>query len=235
MNRTKKLLLAAAAAAVAAVAVGASGAVAVSRVLDDDASEEVIEDAADQLGVEPQALSDALMQALQNQVDEAVESGRLSEGQGERLKELIESGDLPFLGGFGLRGLGGFGPGHFGPFAIFDTAASYLDVTEAELHERLRDGETLAEIARDEGKSVNGLVDALADAANERIDQAVDDGRLDEERADELREDFRSRFEELVNEELGRRGDGPRFGRHFGFGPEFGFRGARRLEAAPRA
>jgi polyhydroxyalkanoate synthesis regulator phasin len=235
MNRTKKLLLAAAAAAVVAVAVGASGAIAVSRVLDDDASEEVIEDAADQLGVEPQALADALKQALQNRVDEAVESGRLTEEQGERLKELIESGDVPFLGGFGLRGLGGFGPGHFGPFASLDTAASYLDVTEAELRERLRDGETLAEIARDEGKSVDGLVDALVDAAKARIDEAVDEGRLDEERADELRDGLRARLQELVNDELARRGDGPRFGGHFGVDPEFRFRGGPRLDSAPRA
>lgn len=215
MSRRSKLALTAAGAAVLAIAVGASGAIAVSRVLDADASEAVIEDAAGQLGVEPDALSDALKQAIQNQVDEAVEDGRLTEEQGERLKERIETGEVPFLGGFGLRG--GFGPGlghHLG-FASLEAAASFLDVTEDELRDRLSDGDTLADVARDEGKAVAGLVDALVDAANERIDEAVEDGRLDEERASELREDLASRITELVNGEL--RGHGRMFGRGFGF------------------
>jgi polyhydroxyalkanoate synthesis regulator phasin len=211
MSRRSKLALAAAGAAVLAIAVGASGAIAFSRVLDDDASQAVIEDAADQLGVEPDALSDALKQALQNQVDEAVEDGRLTEEQGERLKERIESGEVPFLGGFGL------GLRHHLGFASLESAASFLDVTEDDLRDRLRAGETLVEVARDEGKSVSGLVDALVDAANERIDEAVEDGRLDEERAAELREDLESRITELVNGELRFRGHGRMFGRGFGF------------------
>jgi polyhydroxyalkanoate synthesis regulator phasin len=216
MSRGSKLALAVAGAAVLAIAVGASGAIAVSRALDGDASQAVIDDAAEQLGVQPDALSDALKQALQNRVDEAVEDGRLTEEQGERLKERIESGEVPFLVGFGFPGRNGFLGHHLG-FASLEAAASFLDVTEAELRDRLRDGETLAEIARDEGKSVAGLVDALVDAANERIDEAVEDGRLDEERAAELREDLESRITDLVNGELRFRGHGRMFGRGFGF------------------
>jgi polyhydroxyalkanoate synthesis regulator phasin len=221
MSRRTKLALAAAGTAVLAIAVGASGAIAVSRALDGDASRAVIEDAADLLGVEPDALSDALKQALQNSVDEAVEDGRLTEEQGERLKERIESGQGPFMGGFGFRGGDGFGfgpgLGHHLGFASLEAAASFLDVTEDALRDRLRDGDTLAEVARDRGKSVAGLVDALVDAANERIDEAVEAGRLDVERAAELREDLESRITELVNGELRFRGHGRMFGRGFGF------------------
>ncbi len=98
---------------------------------------------------------------------------------------------------------------HPGAFGGLDAAATYLDLTEEELHERLRDGETLAEIAEDEGKPVAGLVDAMVAAAEEKIDDAVEDGRLTEERADELKQELEERITDLVNGE--RRGP-------FGFG-----------------
>jgi lipoate-protein ligase A len=239
MSRRWKLLLAGAVAAVLAVAIGASGAVAVSRALDSDDSRAVIEDAAAQLGIDPDDLSDALEDALENQLDEAVREGRLSDELAERLKERIESGELPFLGGLGFLH-DRFGPG-IGPglgIASLDAASSYLGLSEDEVRDRLDDGDTLAEIARDEGKSVDGLVDALVAAANERFDEAVDEGHLDEDRAAELKEGVEERVRDLVNGELRFRRVGPRFEDGFPFrdgfqfprfGDEFEFR------AGPRA
>lgn len=216
MSRKSKLALGGTLALALAVAVGASGAIAVSRALDDDASQAIIDDAAAELGVEPDALSGALRQALENWIDEAVESGRLTQEQGERLKERLESGEVPFFGGLGPPGFG-FGLGHHlaGPPSL-EAAASYLELEDTELRERLRDGDTLADVARAEGKSVDGLVDALVAAAEERIDEAVDEGRLDEERAAELKEGLEARIDDLVNSELRFRG-GPPFRRDFGF------------------
>jgi hypothetical protein len=88
------------------------------------------------------------------------------------------------------------------PELDLDEAASYLGVSEDELQERLDDGETLADIARDEDRSVTGLVDELADAARERLDDAVDDGRLSPEHADRLADDLEDRIEDLVNGDL---------------------------------
>jgi hypothetical protein len=197
---------------VLAVAVGAAGAVAASRALSaNEQSQAVIDDAAGQLGIESSELSDALKQALKNRVDEAVEAGRLTEEQGERLKERIDSDEMPLLfGGFGQH----FGhPGHFGGL---DAAATYLGLTEAELRDQLRDGKTLAGVARDEGKPVAGLVDAMVAAAEERIDEAVEDGRLDEDRAVELKQGLEEHMTDLVEGELP---DRPFGRRGFGFGP----------------
>jgi polyhydroxyalkanoate synthesis regulator phasin len=227
-NTKTKVVAGAVGALLLAVAVGAAGAVAASRALSaDEHSQAVIDDAADQLGVEPSELSDALKQALENRVDDAVESGRLTEEQGEELKERIESGETPLIfGGLGPRG--GFDhDGHFGHFRGLDAAATYLGLTEAELHERLRDGERLAEVARDEGRSVDGLVDALVANAEERLDEAVEDGRLTRERANELREELEERTTDLVNGELRRPFARPGFGRGgFEHGPP-DFRGPR--------
>jgi predicted DNA-binding protein (UPF0251 family) len=231
-KKTKIKIIAGAVAALAlAVAVGAAGAVAASRALSaDEESKAIIDDAAAELGVEPSALSDALKEALKNRVDEAVGDGRMTEEQGEELKERIDSGDTPPLfGGFGHRG----GLGHPGHFRDFDAASTYLGLTESELHEELEDGRTLAEIAEAEGKSVDGLVDAMVAAAEEKIDEAVADGRLTEERASDLKQDLEQRITDLVNAEPGERRFDMRPG--FGFGPGdfhgeapgFGFRGPR--------
>ena len=195
------------------VGLGAAGAVAASRVLSPgDESKAVIEDAAGQLGIEPDALSSALKRALKNRVDAAVEAGRLTEAQGAELKQRIDSGDGVPL--FELMHPGGHGPDDGGPFGSLDTAAAYLGLTEAELRAELA-GKTLAEIATEKGKSVDGLVQTLATAAEKRIDDAVTDGRLTQEQATELKADLDERIESLVNGEF--RGHGHGF--HPGFGP----------------
>jgi len=223
-----KIVSVSAAALALAIAFGAAAAVAASRVLSaDEASQAVIDDAAAQLGVEPSALSSALKQALKNRVDAAVDAGRLTEEQGQELKERIDSGDTPLIfGGFGHEGFG-----HFAHFGNLESAATYLGLTEAELRERLADGDTLAEIARAEGKSVDGLVETVVDAAEKQIDDAVADGRLTEERAADLKEGLEERITDLVNGELRR----PHFGFRPGFGRGFGFHGGPSAFHGPQA
>ena len=94
-------------------------------------------------------------------------------------------------------------------------AAAYLGLTEVELREQLGD-KTLAQIAKDQGKSVTGLVAALVNAAGKAIDEAVADGRLTQERADELKSKLDERIESFVNAEFAERGHG--FHRGFGAG-----------------
>lgn len=113
-----------------------------------------------------------------------------------------------------VHGVFGFGPG-----APLDGAADYLGLADDELRERLHDGRTLAEIARAQGKSVQGLEDALLAAARERLDEAVKRGPLTGEQRDELLRGLASRIGDLV---AGRLPAPPRFGgdgpRVHGFG-----------------
>ena len=224
MNRSTKIKIAAGAVAAFAVA-GGGAAVAATQVWSpQEESQAVIDDAAEQLGVEPSELSGALKEALKNRVDAAVEAGRLTEEQGDALKERIDSGDTPLL-------FGGFGHHGFGHFADLETAAAYLGLTEAELRAELQDGKTLAEIAKAEGKSVAGLVQALVKDAKARIDEAVADGKLTQAQAEELEQGLEERITDLVNGEL--RGPGPGF--HHGFGPGSGFHGGAPGLIGPRA
>ena len=218
MTQRKKLTFAAGAAGVALLVagLGAAGAVAASRMLSpSEESKAVIDDAAAQLGVAPSALSNALKQALKNRIDAAVESGRLTKEQADELKARIDSDEYPLVfGRGGDHGGPGFGHWHFEMLA---TAASYLGVTEAELHEALQN-QTLAEIAKDKGKSASGLVQALVTAQEARIDEAVADGRLTKQQATELKADLAAHMEALVKGEF----HGPGEGRHPGFWPGSG-------------
>ncbi|MGH3110644.1 MAG: hypothetical protein ACRDQT_06980 [Gaiellaceae bacterium] len=205
-----KLVAGAVAAFLLAVALGAGGALAAVGALSDDDDEVAVAETAEP-DDERAEQSDALERTLEFLVDEAVDAGRLTEEEGAELKERLERGVTSLLPRFdGERVPDLFGGLRELPFvrpAIdLDVAASYLGLSSSELHEELAEGRTLAEIARAEGKSVDGLVRALVDAADERIDEAVDDGRLSEERAAELREDLEDRIEDRVDEELGRLG-----------------------------
>jgi hypothetical protein len=189
---------------VAALAVvGAGGAVAATQLNPRQESQAVLNDAAQELGVEPSELSAALKRALSNRVDEAVEDGRLSEEEGEALKERINSGDFPLFGGPRRHGGRfkhgpGFGLGH-GPMHDLSDAASYLGLTEAQLRTRLNQGKTLAQVARDQDKSVDGLIDRLVAEKRDRINAAVEDGRLTRAQADEKLEALRDRITDFVN------------------------------------
>ena len=231
MSGGAKLKIAAASLAVLVVAGGGAALAATKPWSPRQESPAVIDDAAKQLGVTPTQLSDALKKALQNRVDDAVAAGVLTKAQGEALKKRIGSSDLGLPFGFGLGrgfehfGLGfghfghfGLGPALGGPFEKLSTAASYLGLSEAELRSQLAHGKTLAQIAKDRGKSVDGLVDALVKTANTRIDAAVKSGELTQSQADELKAGLKERVTNLVN------GDFP-FPRSFRFrGPRFDFR-----------
>jgi len=199
-----------------AATVGAGGAIAATQLNPSEESKAVLNDAAEQLGVEPSELSDALKGALANRVDAAVEAGRLTEEQGAELKERIESGDVPLLG------LGGPGFGHrMHHVGDLDAAASYLGMTEANLRTALEGGKTLAQIAEDRGKSVDGLVNALVDDAEAELAAAVKAGRLTDAQRDSILSGLEQRITRLVNER-------PSLDRKFGPGAE-----RRSLEVSP--
>jgi hypothetical protein len=210
----KRTKLAAGAGAALAVA-GAGGAVAATQLSPSEESTAIVADAARQLGVTPERLGDALKQAYENRIDQAVEDGRLSAEAAERLKERLEADEVPLL----LpprHGLGHHGPRLF-RFGL-DTAADYLGVDEAELRESLHEGRTLAEVAGEEGKSVDGLVDALVAEQTERLDEAVADGRLTKAQRDEIVAGLEERVQAMVEAEPFRGLHGPRGVPGFGFG-----------------
>jgi hypothetical protein len=215
--------------AAAALAVGGAGAgLAATKLTAASPSEEskaIVNDAAKSLGISPSKLSAALKKAFADRIDAAVADGRLTKAQGEELKKRIESGDFPLFGPpvFG-RGFPGVHPFFHG----LDAAASYLGLSEEQLRSRLNSGKTLAQIAKAEGKSVDGLKSAMLADVKKKLDDAVKAGRLTKSEEQRVLKDFERRIEDLVNAQLRLRfrdhiGPGVGFDRRFDRGFDRGF------------
>jgi hypothetical protein len=192
MNTGAKRKLVAGAAAALVVAGGGAAVAANKFGSPKDESDAIVADAAKQLGIEPSKLSSALQKALEHRVDAAVASGRLSKEEGDAWKARIESGDLPlFLAGTPHRFR------HHGP--NLEAAATYLGLTRAQLRNELESGKTLAQVATAHGKTADGLVQALLDAAKKKLDAAVAAGRLTQADADATLAGLKERITEFVN------------------------------------
>jgi hypothetical protein len=92
----------------------------------------------------------------------------------------------------------GFFPGAFPGFDFLQSAADYLGVDAADVRKALGDGKSLAELAKDKGKSVDGLEQALREAIRNDADEAVDHGALTKEQADRIAEKLGSAVDDLV-------------------------------------
>lgn len=213
-----------------AYAAGQSQPVAPTRSPADHAAEQkaFLDDVAKRLNVTRDRLDAALKGAAEARIDAAVAAGKLTKEQGEAAKQRLSSGAplLPGFGGPGQRGHGGPGGPGGGPgfggrgghgFGLglsdesAEGAAKFLGITTAQLRDQLRDGKSLADIAKAGNKSVDGLKAAIKDAAVTRLDQAVKDGKLTQKQRDEQSATLDKRIDELVNLTPPDRPAGPKF------------------------
>ncbi len=235
----------------AALVGGGAAALAASNGDGDKVESAILSDAAKRLGVPADKLKDALSKAeasqLDARLDKAVKDGDLTQKQADQIKKDHErfggvlggpgaGGHGPRFGGhvFELHHFGGPGPGgRGGPGGILDGVAKSLGISEDKLVSELRDGKTLAQVAKAHGKSLADVKKAASDALGTRLDKAVKDGDLTQKQADQIRKGMNDAIDHL----------GERGGRGPGFGPPPGFRhgfGGRpgtdqKLEAPPGA
>jgi len=125
---------------------------------------QTVAEVATELGVDVDAVVDAMV------TDIVEQTGRDEAEVREHVTEVVNEGGR-------LHG----GPGHFrvhhgfaGPG--FDAAAGALGIERADLVERLRDGQTIAEVAAELGVDVDAVIDAMVDEARERITTFVNEG-----------------------------------------------------------
>ncbi len=193
----RKLVIGGAALAVAAFA---GGAYAATQNSGPSTRQAFLNDVAKRLHVSPQQLSSALNGAFLDQLQAAVQDGRLTQAQANALEQrLKQKGTVPAVPfghfGFGPRGFGPRGlvgpPGGLpggppggpprafggagvlaGPGAL-QAAASYLGLTNAQLFQQLSSGKSLADVAGSKGKLVSGLEQAMTAAVKTRLDKLV--------------------------------------------------------------
>jgi polyhydroxyalkanoate synthesis regulator phasin len=159
-------------------------------------------------GKTAEGLANALVDAAKKKLDAAVAAGRLTRAEADSMLSELKKRTTDLVNGkFAPR----FGEhrGLHGP--NLDAAETYLGLTEAQLRTELSSGKTLAQIAKAHGKTAEGLVQALVDAADKKLDAAVKTGRLTRAEADEMLAGLKERITDFVN------GRFPRpFGEHHG-------------------
>lgn len=135
-----------------------------------------------------------ISEALQPLLDD----GTLTADQVDAVVEALEAA-RPERGQRGHRGFGGGAD-----------IAEVLGVESSELRDALQSGQTIAEVAEANGVAVQDVVDAIVAATEERVNGALESGRIDQEQADEILAGSAERADAIVNGEieLGRRGHG---------------------------
>jgi hypothetical protein len=108
------------------------------------------------------------------------------------------------------RACGPGAPGH-GAGVSFATAVSkYLGLTKAELRTAHQNGTSLATLATQQGKSVDGLKAAIYAASKDDLDQAVAAGRITSAQEAEMLSGLQSHLDDIVNSTGPPPGPGPR-------------------------
>jgi hypothetical protein len=182
------------------IAVGAGGAIAASKSSSSD-GQSFLSRVAGHLGISTQKLEDATKAAAIDQVDADLKAGKITKAQADELKARIRQGGAPFLFG-GPHRFGGPGRVHHAPFGHLSAAADYLGLTVPALLAKLSSDQTLADVAKAQGKSVDGLKQAMVADAKERLDKAVENGMLTEAQAKEALSEIEARIDDLVNGNL---------------------------------
>ena len=170
---------------------------------------------AELLGIPVSDYEEALTEAQEQVLGEAVEEGWLTEEQRERMQERFEDGagpgrmgprgmfpggELP-EGGFHGRGMKGMphgpmGAADGGPLAA---AANALDMTVEELLAEMQDGKSIAALAEEKGVELDTIADAYVEQMSEQLAQAVADGKMTQEQVDHMVEMARERIQGMLD------------------------------------
>ncbi len=191
---------------------------------------------AEDQGMSSDELSAALVDSITAAIEQAVEDGKIDAADAEeklaeveaKVEELInkDPADFPTRGDHadradrgGRMGQRGFGALRGGS----EDVQELLGLSAEEIRTAMVDGSSLADLAEQQGVTVEELSDVLVSGIEEQIDQAVEDGKIDADRADEIKDGVDEKIEAMINAEFdgfrgGRGGHGHHGGKR-GFGP----------------
>ena len=154
--------------------------------------QQVDEPATDAPAEERPEMGTQLRESLQALVD----AGTITAEQADAVTaHLVENRAERGEGREGRRG----GPGAFAGGVASEALSDLLGLDTQDLRQQLRDGATLADIATAQGVEVQAVVDELVAELDERLTNAVENGRIDQAEADEKLADAEARITDRVN------------------------------------
>lgn len=145
----------------------------------------------------PPEMGSRLREVLQPLVDDNTITAEQADAV---VTQLLEN--RPDRGEFGEgHGPGGHhrGPGMFGRGVASEALTDLLGIDAQDLRQQLHDGATLAEIAQTQGVEVQAVIDELVAEVEERVANAVENGRIDQAQADEKLAEAEARITDMVN------------------------------------
>lgn len=168
------------------------------------------ESLAKQLGVTVEKLQTSQKAAAKEMVDLAVKEGKMTAEQATAAKARIDAADATnckfgghFGGPFGFPGLPGAKGRAQAGFAILrsgvDSAAKALNMTVADLTAQLRQGKSIADVAKEKNIALETVKKAVVDAETALIDQAVKDNKITAEQAAKLKEALAAKVDNFLN------------------------------------
>lgn len=144
-----------------------------------------IADVAKGKGVDKQKVIDAMVAAASKQLDEA------KQALPDRIAKQVDGTFRPPKDGKGgPGGFGGRGPGMAGGRFGLTAAAKALGISEDDLATALKDGKSIADVAKDKGVDKQKVVDAMVAAAKDALAAQVKAGHLQQDRADTILKDL---------------------------------------------
>ncbi len=149
---------------------------------------------ADRLGISEGELTTAVKGAETDMVNDAVSQGKLTDQQGAKIIDRIQNGPMRFP----RNGRHEYRPCRAQKFVIA-SSAEVLGMDKDELKAKLEEGKSLAEIAQEQGMTVEDFTAALTDSVKAALQAKVDAGAITQAQMDRVFEAFTSHVDQIVN------------------------------------
>jgi hypothetical protein len=169
---------------------------------------------AGRLGITTDQLTAAMKQARIDVINQAVQAGKLTREQADRMIQAIQSGQQPGTrprgqgqpGQPGQPGQGQRGPGGPGDMRGGAQLATILGITPEQLRTEFQAGKSIAQIAQEKGISRDTLKQKILDARKAELDAAVQAGRLTAAQRDQIMARMTANIDRMLDMTPGQRG-----------------------------
>jgi hypothetical protein len=136
----------------------------------------------------PQEFRQGREAAIKEQLKSLVADGTLTQAQADKVAAKLAA-EVPRPGG--MHRFGGPGRDFGGPFGVGlqqleESTAKALGISADELRTQLRAGNSIADIAKKQNKSLDSVVAAIVQSARQQLAQAVQDKKITQETADQI-------------------------------------------------
>jgi hypothetical protein len=200
MTRKRLVVLAASLAIVALLAIGgvatvfAAGSTTTSGT---SRGQEFLNRLANNLGITPDKLQQGLKTTADQEIDNAVANGRITQDQANKAKQNVDNGNglSAFTRFFGRR----IQDRDLLRFGTWNDLASELGMSPQDLSSQLKAGKTLKQIISDQNKTVADVVNAVAAKVQQTLDAQVTAGKLSQSREATILANLKTRLTDVIN------------------------------------